>query len=269
MSDRGMRAVVLLALLAAVAWLLVACQGEVVKPEEPVAPDGIVPVGPVDGWPVDPGDVNFGEQEERICVWCRGESRYYFGGDIKFYSDEMSTQTLHLDGGTGNIDSEGDGDFADDLVVGDDATFTDAVAVGGTLTLNDGAILDTQSGTSEGVVFAQYITTTYSVTTTGVVTVPANADVIDWALIVTTAYNDSGTEVMNCGTASDGDMFVDDLDLTAGRNMALDAADMQSDESTWGDVGSSDIGVLCVFTGQNGNASAGAGVFILWWRVDE
>jgi len=140
----------------------------------------------------------------------------------------------------------------------------------GDLVLDDGDTIQTATGTEEGVVFASVITTTYSITTSVTsVVIPANADVIDWSFVVLTAYNDSGTDKMNCGTAADPDKYVDDLDVSAaGRNLALDAAYMQSDESTYGDVGSSAITVNCVYSGQNSNASAGAGKFIIWYRLD-
>lgn len=140
----------------------------------------------------------------------------------------------------------------------------------GDLVLDDGDTIQTSTGTEEGVVFATSITTTYSITTSVTsVVIPANADVIDWSFVVLTAYNDSGTDLMNCGTATDQDKYVDGLDLSsAGRNLALDAADMQNDESTYGDVGAAAITVNCIYTGQNANASAGAGKFILWYRLD-
>jgi hypothetical protein len=147
--------------------------------------------------------------------------------------------------------------------------YSDLTMSSGDINLTAGSAIYHDDATSEGVVFAAYIDTAYGTTTTAAITIPASADVVDWAFIVTTAYNDSGTDVMTCGSAADADKYVDDLDVSsAGRNMALDAADMQQDEATWGNVGSSNLAVNCVYTGQNANASAGAGKFIIWWRLD-
>ena len=209
-------------------------------------------------------------QREYICVACRGLSKYYFGAGIQFLSDESLTQTLYLDGATGNIDSEGDGDFADDVVVGDDLTITDDATLGDDMTISAGGSINPENATGSGVVFAITWDVTYGVTTTATYTAPANADIIDWTLVVTEAFTDSGTDVLVCGSAADSDMLVDDYDLeNAGRNEALDAADMQSDEAqNWGDVGTSDLGLLCIYTGQNGDADAGGYYFTLWYRLD-
>jgi hypothetical protein len=154
-----------------------------------------------------------------------------------------------------------------DIEIGgaDDFQFT-----ANSFTILTGSQIATQYGTGEGVLFVAKVATSYAVTTTSSIVIPANADVIDWQFVVTTLYNDSGTDLMNCGTAADADRYVDDLAVsTAGPNRALDAADMQSDElANFGDVGSSALTIQCVYTGQNGDASAGAGMITIWYRLD-
>lgn len=137
-------------------------------------------------------------------------------------------------------------------------------------TVLTGSQIETQTGTNEGVLFAALVETSYDVTTTASIVIPANAYVVDWQFIVTTAYTDTGTDLMNCGTTADPDRYVDDLSVaTAGINRALDGTDMQSDElANWGDVGASDLTIQCVYTGQNGDAAVGAGAFTIWYRLD-
>lgn len=137
-------------------------------------------------------------------------------------------------------------------------------------TLAAGSGIRHATGTGEGVLFVAQIATSYDVTTTSSIVIPANANVVDWQFIVTTAYTDTGTDLMNCGTAADQDRYVDDLDLSStGPNRGLDGNDMQADElANWGDVGSSNLTLQCVYTGQNGDAAVGAGVFTIWYVID-
>tara|TARA_Y100001951_G_scaffold64409_1_gene51593 strand:+ start:462 stop:917 length:456 start_codon:yes stop_codon:yes gene_type:complete len=83
-------------------------------------------------------------------------------------------------------------------------------------------------------------------------TVPANSQIIDVILNVTTVSNDSGTAVVNVGTSADPDAFLNDVNVKAlaTTHGTLDA------EAT--DVGSTDIQVLADFDGQNGDGDAGA-----------
>ena len=83
-------------------------------------------------------------------------------------------------------------------------------------------------------------------------TVPANSQIVDVILNVTTVSNDSGTAVVNVGTSADPDAFLNDVNVKAlaTTHGTLDA------EAT--DVGSPDIQVLADFDGQNGDGDAGA-----------
>lgn len=96
---------------------------------------------------------------------------------------------------------------------------------------------------------------------------PANAVIVDVICHITTAFNDSGTDKLNVGiTSGDPDEYVDDLDCSAtGVNRCGDAADMPA--TGRGDVGSSSITVLGKYTGQNGDASAGAATIEILWTV--
>lgn len=140
--------------------------------------------------------------------------------------------------------------------------------------LDAGSGFGHSSATNEGVVFTLYNTVAYTDTsnkTMGVV--PANANVIDAQLVVTTAFNSSGTDALDCGTTSgDPDEYVDNLDASAaGMNRAGDAADMPIAPGAGEiptDVGGSDITVLCKFTQSVADATAGAATFVLHYIID-
>lgn len=85
-----------------------------------------------------------------------------------------------------------------------------------------------------------------------VATIPANSQIVDVILNVTTPNDDTGTATVVVGTSSDADAFVPSTSVkSAGTTRGtLDT------EAT--DVGTTDIQVLADFTAQNGNGAAGA-----------
>jgi hypothetical protein len=85
-----------------------------------------------------------------------------------------------------------------------------------------------------------------------VATIPANSQIVDVILNVTTANDDTGTATVVVGTSADADAFVPSTSVkSAGTTRGtLDT------EAT--DVGTTDIQVLADFTAQNGNGAAGA-----------
>jgi len=81
---------------------------------------------------------------ENICFNCRGDSYVRAGGDIRFYSDEMSTETIRLDGAAGGGLTLYNGDLG---MTSGDATLTagnltltlgDLTMTSGDLTMADG-----------------------------------------------------------------------------------------------------------------------------------
>ena len=93
---------------------------------------------------------------ERIAIDARDDSYFHSGADVYVYSDDHSTQKLHIDGATGNLDVEGTGNFAGAVVLQDNltiagtasfgcttATISNDLALTGTLTAEDVVITDT------------------------------------------------------------------------------------------------------------------------------
>jgi len=98
---------------------------------------------------------------------------------------------------------------------------------------------------------------------------PANVNIVDIELVVTTLFNDSGTDTLDCGIspAADPDDYVDGMDVSsAGVNRMGDGGDMPYGE--FGDVGASNVTVVCIYAPQNSNASAGSATLVISYVVD-
>ena len=81
--------------------------------------------------------------------------------------------------------------------------------------------------------------------------IPANSQIIDVILNVTTAGDDTGAATISVGTAADADAFLNGINTKAvgTTHGTLDT------EAT--NVGTTDLEVLADFTGANGNGTAG------------
>lgn len=150
----------------------------------------------------------------------------------------------------------------------DDFTFT-----ANTFTVLAGSKVNPQSATNAGAVFAGYNTVAYTDTSNKTMfVIPANANLVDVTFVATTAFDDSTTDVVDCGTTSgDPDEFVDNLDVSSvSVNRMGDAADMPNAGTgeAPGDVGGSNITVLCKYTGGTADATAGAATLIIEYIID-
>lgn len=100
------------------------------------------------------GGESFGIRE-RISIDARDDAYLYSGADMYFYSDDHTTQKFHVDGATGNLDSEGNLDLAGNLDVAGTLAFpgnissstgavtvTDDMVVTGTLAVYGATALD-------------------------------------------------------------------------------------------------------------------------------
>ena len=85
-----------------------------------------------------------------------------------------------------------------------------------------------------------------------IATVPANSQIIDVVLNVTTVNNDCGAATVSIGTAADGNAFID------GQNVKALATTRGTLDTEATDVGTTDIQVLADFTGANGDSTTGA-----------
>tara|TARA_B100000927_G_scaffold228714_1_gene188518 strand:- start:1869 stop:2324 length:456 start_codon:yes stop_codon:yes gene_type:complete len=85
-----------------------------------------------------------------------------------------------------------------------------------------------------------------------VATIPANSQIIDVVLNVTTVSNDGGAATVSVGTSGDANAFID------GQNVKALATTRGTLDTEATDVGSTDIQVLADFAAANGDGTTGA-----------
>jgi len=88
--------------------------------------------------------------------------------------------------------------------------------------------------------------------TTTVGTIPANSQIVDVILNVTTANNDGGAATVQVGHVGDTDEY---LPATSVKALGTTRGTIQTDGT---DIGTTDQQVTATFTAANGNGAAGA-----------
>jgi len=117
----------------------------------------------------------------------------------------------------------------------------------GTDVKNTGQVLMSQS-------FSFDYTVEGTATDTSVV-IPANSQIVRIDVNVETAFNDSGTDILEVGSSADTDLYVNDVAISAVGKIALGTAALCAN---WKDIGTSDIKIGYIYNGANNDASAGA-----------
>ena len=117
----------------------------------------------------------------------------------------------------------------------------------GTNVKNVGQVLMSQS-------FSFAYGTEGSATDTNVV-IPANSQIVRIDVNVETAFNDSGTDLLEIGSSADTDLYVNDVAISAVGKIALGTAALCAN---WKDIGTSDVRVGYIYNGANDDATAGA-----------
>ena len=87
------------------------------------------------------------------------------------------------------------------------------------------------------------------------VIIPANSQIVAIDVNVETAFNDSGTDILEIGSSADTDLYVNDVAISAVGKIALGTAALCAN---WKDIGTSDIRIGYIYNGANNDASAGA-----------
>ena len=82
--------------------------------------------------------------------------------------------------------------------------------------------------------------------------IPANSQITDVIVNVTTVNNDTGTATVSVGTIADADAFIATLNVKA---LATTHGTLDTEATN---VGTTDIQVLADFTGANGDSTTGA-----------
>jgi len=106
---------------------------------------------------------------------------------------------------------------------------------------------------------------TYTSPGTGVAkrigTLPAGAMVVGGGAYVTTAFTDTGTDLIDIGTTADDDAFATDLDVSSVGFKEVDELATTNDYTT------SEVGVTATYAGQNSNAGAGVAYCFLLYVI--
>lgn len=101
-------------------------------------------------------------------------------------------------------------------------------------------------------VFAKKATVTYQNTTTkNLYTLPKNAVVLAYLVDVDTAFNDSGTDLLDIGKVGTQEHFAADINVAT-------AGQIWAQQTNLGDTGDYPVVVTGTYTGQNSNATAGS-----------
>ena len=82
--------------------------------------------------------------------------------------------------------------------------------------------------------------------------IPANSQITDVIVNVTTVNNDTGTATVSVGTIADADAFISALDM---KTLATTHGTLDTEATN---VGTTDLQVLADFTGANGDGTTGA-----------
>ena len=117
----------------------------------------------------------------------------------------------------------------------------------GTNVKNTGQVLMSQSFSFDYTVEATATDTT--------VVIPANSQIVSVDVNVETAFNDSGSDLLEVGSSADTDLYVNDTVISAIGSIAMGTAALCAN---WKDIGTTDIVVGYIYNGANNDASAGA-----------
>ena len=128
----------------------------------------------------------------------------------------------------------------------------------GTISNTTGTTVGTDVKNTGQVLMSQSFSFDYSVEGTATdttVVIPANSQIVRIDVNVETAFNDSGTDILEVGSSADTDLYVNDVSIAAIGKIALGTAALCAN---WKDIGTSDIRVGYIYNGANNDASAGA-----------
>ena len=128
----------------------------------------------------------------------------------------------------------------------------------GTIKNTTGTTVGTDVKNTGQVLMSQSFSFDYTVEATATdtsVVIPANSQIVRIDVNVETAFNDSGTDILEIGSSADTDLYVNDVAISAVGKIALGTAALCAN---WKDIGTSDIRIGYIYNGANNDASAGA-----------
>ena len=128
----------------------------------------------------------------------------------------------------------------------------------GTIKNTTGTTVGTDVKNTGQVLMSQSFSFDYTVEATATdtsVVIPADSQIVRIDVNVETAFNDSGTDILEVGSSADTDLYVNDVSIAAVGKIALGTAALCAN---WKDIGTSDIRIGYIYNGANNDASAGA-----------
>ena len=128
----------------------------------------------------------------------------------------------------------------------------------GTISNTTGTTAGTDIKNTGQVLMSQTFSFDYTVEATATdttVVIPANSQIVSVDVNVETAFNDSGSDLLEVGSSADTDLYVNDTDISAIGSIAMGTAALCAN---WKDIGSTDIVVGYIYNGANNDATAGA-----------
>ena len=128
----------------------------------------------------------------------------------------------------------------------------------GTIKNTTGTTVGTDVKNTGQVLMSQSFSFDYTVEATATdtsVVIPANSQIVRIDVNVETAFNDSGTDILEVGSSADTDLYINDVSIAAIGKIALGTAALCAN---WKDIGTSDIRIGYIYNGANNDASAGA-----------
>jgi hypothetical protein len=128
----------------------------------------------------------------------------------------------------------------------------------GTISNTTGTTAGTDIKNTGQVLMSQTFSFDYTVEATATdttVVIPANSQIVSIEVNVETAFNDSGSDLLEVGSSADTDLYVNDVSIAAIGKIALGTAALCAN---WKDIGTSDIKIGYIYNGANNDASAGA-----------
>ena len=128
----------------------------------------------------------------------------------------------------------------------------------GTIPNTTGTTAGTDIKNTGQVLMSQTFSFDYTVEATATdttVVIPANSQIVSIEVNVETAFNDTGSDLLEVGSSADTDLYVNDTVIAAIGSIAMGTAALCAN---WKDIGTTDIVVGYIYNGANNDASAGA-----------
>jgi hypothetical protein len=95
-------------------------------------------------------------------------------------------------------------------------------------------------------------------------TIPASSQIIEIYVDVTTAFDGTGTDLVDLGDGTTANLYADNLDVASAARVLASSDASQLAELA--DVGTSDVTVYATYTDSNGDAAAGAATITILYK---